>query len=151
MISLTYPLRTALTYSFSYLGPVCCSMSSSNCCFLICIQISQEAGQGVWYSHLFQNFPRVVLIYTVKAFGVANKAEVDIFLEFSWFLMIQQMLAIWFLVLLPLLNPAWTSGSSQFMYYWKAWQIIHNMDSPNSWLSLSLLHILHYFLTVSLS
>ena len=37
-------------YSFSYLEPVCCSMSSSNCCFLTCIQISQEAGQVVWYS-----------------------------------------------------------------------------------------------------
>ena len=44
-------------YSFSYLEPVCCSMSSSKCCFLTCIQISQEAGQVVWYSHLFQNFP----------------------------------------------------------------------------------------------
>ena len=39
---------TALTYSFSYLEPVCCSMSSSNCCFLTCTQISQEAGQVVW-------------------------------------------------------------------------------------------------------
>ena len=46
---------TALTYSFSYLEPVCCYMSISNCCFLTCIQISQEAGQVVWYSHLFQN------------------------------------------------------------------------------------------------
>ena len=43
-------------YSFSYLEPVCCSMSSSNCCFLICIQISQEAGQVVWCSHFFKNF-----------------------------------------------------------------------------------------------
>ena len=43
---------TALMYSFSYLEPVCCSMSSSNCCFLTCIQVSQEAGQVVWYSHL---------------------------------------------------------------------------------------------------
>ena len=49
-------------YSFSYLEPVCCSMSSSNCCFLTCIQISQEAGQVVWYSHLFQNFPQVIVI-----------------------------------------------------------------------------------------
>ena len=40
-------------YSFSYLEPVCCSMSSSYCCFLTCIQISQEAGQVVWYAHLF--------------------------------------------------------------------------------------------------
>ena len=44
--------NTALTYSLSYLEPVCCSMSSSNCCFLTCIQVSQEAGQVVWCSHL---------------------------------------------------------------------------------------------------
>ena len=44
-------------YSFPDLELVCCSMSSSNYCFLTCIQISQEAGQVVWYSHLFQNFP----------------------------------------------------------------------------------------------
>ena len=44
-------------YSFPDLEQVCCSMSSSNCCFLTCIQISQKAGQEVWYSHLFQNFP----------------------------------------------------------------------------------------------
>ena len=43
-------------YSFSYLEPVCCSMFSSNCFFLTCIQASQEAGQVVWYPHLFQNF-----------------------------------------------------------------------------------------------
>ena len=39
----------------------------------------------VWYSHLFKNFPQFVVIYTVKAFGVINKAEVDIFLELSCF------------------------------------------------------------------
>ena len=72
-------------YSFSYLEPVCCSMSSSNCCFLTCIQISQEAGQMVWYSHLFQNFPQFVVIHTVKGFGIVNKAEIDVFLELSWF------------------------------------------------------------------
>ena len=59
-------------------------MSSSNCCFLTCIQISQEAGQMVWYSHLFQNFPQFVVIHIVKGF-VVNKAEVDVFLEFSCF------------------------------------------------------------------
>ena len=75
----------ALTYSFPYLEPVCCSMSSSNCCFFTCIQISQEAGQVVWYSHLFQNFPQFVSIHTVKGFGIVNNAERDIFLEFSWF------------------------------------------------------------------
>ncbi|CAN0508101.1 unnamed protein product [Rangifer tarandus platyrhynchus] len=72
-------------YSFSCLEPVCCSMSSSNCCFLTCIQISQEAGQVVWYAHLFQNFPQFVVIHTVKGFGIVNKAEVDVFLELSRF------------------------------------------------------------------
>ena len=51
------------------------SMSSSNCCFLTCIQISQEAGQVVWYSLLFQNFPQFVVIHTVIGFGIVNKAE----------------------------------------------------------------------------
>ena len=60
-------------------------MSISNCCFLICMQISQEAGKVVWYSHLFQNFPQFIVIHTVKGFGVMNKAEVDIFLERSCF------------------------------------------------------------------
>ena len=72
-------------YSFSYLEPVRCSMSSSKCCFLTCIQISQEVGQVVWYSHLFQNFPQFVVIYTVKGFGIINKAEVDAFLPLSCF------------------------------------------------------------------
>src|SRR5574337_1337784 len=61
-------------YSFSYLEPVCCSMSSSNCCLLTCIQISQEAGQVVWYSHLFKNFPQFVVIHTVKGFGIDRKS-----------------------------------------------------------------------------
>ena len=60
-------------------------MSSSNCCFLICIQISQEAGQVVWYSHLSQNFPQFIVIHTVKGFGLVNKAEIDVFLELSCF------------------------------------------------------------------
>ena len=72
-------------YSFSYLEPVCCSMSSSNCCMLTCIQISQEAGQVVCYSYLFQNFPQFIVIHTVKGFGIVNKAEIDIFLELSCF------------------------------------------------------------------
>ena len=72
-------------YSFPNLEPVSCSMSSSNCCFLTCIQISQEADQVVWYSHLLKNFPQFVMIHTVKGFGVVNKAEVDVFLELSCF------------------------------------------------------------------
>ena len=60
-------------------------MSSSNCCFLTWIQISQEAGKVVWFSHLFKNFPQSVVIHTVKGFGIVNKAEVDVFLEPSCF------------------------------------------------------------------
>ena len=67
------------------LEPVCCSMSSSNCCFLTCIQIYQKADQVVWYSHLFQNFPQFIAIHTVKGFCIVNKAEVDVFLEVSCF------------------------------------------------------------------
>ena len=76
---------TVLMYSFPDLEPVCCFMSGSNCCFLACIQISQEAGEVVWYFHLFQNFPQFIVTHTVKGFGIVNKAEVDIFLELSCF------------------------------------------------------------------
>ena len=55
------------------------------CCSLTCIQISQEACQVVWYSHLLKNFPQFVVIHTVKGFSLVNEAEVDIFLEFSCF------------------------------------------------------------------
>ena len=99
------------------------SMSSSNCCFLTCLQISQEAGKVVWYSHLLKNFPESVVIHTVKGFGVVNKTEADVFLELSCFFY----------------NPKnvgnLISGSSafsksslntwKFMYYWSlAWSIL---------------------------
>ena len=72
-------------YSFPYLEPICCSMSISNCCFLTCIQISQEAGQVVWYSNLSMNFPEFIVVHRVKGFGIVNKAETDVFLELSCF------------------------------------------------------------------
>ena len=72
-------------YYFPDLEPVCCPTSGSNCCFLTCIQISQEAGQVVWYSQLLKNFPQFVVIHTVKGFGIVNKAEIDLFLELSCF------------------------------------------------------------------
>ena len=75
----------SLDVLLSNLEPVHYSMSDSNCCFLTCIQISQEAGQVVWYSHLFKKFPQFVVIHTIKGFGVVNKAEVDVFLELSCF------------------------------------------------------------------
>ena len=55
------------------------------CHFLTCVQVSQEAGQVVWYSHLFQNFPQSIVIHTVKGFGIVNRAEIDVFLELSCF------------------------------------------------------------------
>ena len=79
-------------YSFPNLEPVHCSVSGSNCCFLIFIQVSQEAGQVVWYSHLLKNYSQFVVIHTVKGsaivkgFGIVNKAEVDVFLELSCFI-----------------------------------------------------------------
>ena len=78
-------MTNAALYSFFNFEPVCYFMSISNCCFLTCIQISQEAGQVVWYSHLLKNFPQFVVIHTVKDFGTVNKAEVDVFLELSHF------------------------------------------------------------------
>ena len=60
-------------------------MSNANCCFLTCLQVSQEAGQVVWYSHLFQNFPQFVVIHRVKGFDIVNKAEIDVFMELSRF------------------------------------------------------------------
>ena len=49
------------------------------------MQVSQEAGQVVWYSHLLKNFSQFVVIHTVKGFSVVSEAEVDVFLEFSYF------------------------------------------------------------------
>ena len=62
-------------YSFPNLEPVYCSMSGSNCCFLICLQMSQEAGKVVWYSHLSKNFPQFDVIHTVKGFSVVNEVK----------------------------------------------------------------------------
>jgi len=60
-------------------------MCSSNYCFLTCMQIIQEAGKVVWYSHFLKNFPQFIVIHTVKGFGIVNKAEIDVFLVFSCF------------------------------------------------------------------
>ena len=60
-------------------------MFVSKCYFLTCIQISQEAGKVVWYSHLFKNFPQLVVIHTIKGFSIVNEAEVNVFREFPCF------------------------------------------------------------------
>ena len=72
-------------YSFPNFEPDHCSMSDSNCCFLCHIQVSWEAGQVVWYSHLLKNFPQFGVIHIVKGFGLVNEAEVNVVLEFSCF------------------------------------------------------------------
>ena len=111
--------------SFFYLEPVCCSMSSSNCCFLTCIQISQEAGQVVWYSQLFQNFPQCIVIHTVKGFGMVNKAEVGIFMEFSCFSYDPTDVSNLISGSSAFSKTSWTSGRSQFTYCWSlAWRIL---------------------------
>jgi len=109
-------------YSFPDLEPVCCSMSSSNCCFLTCIQISQEAGQVVWYSQLFKNFPEFVVVHTVKGFFIVSKAEIDVFLELSCFFYdptdVGNSISV---------SSAFSKSSLNiwFMYYWSlAWRIL---------------------------
>ena len=74
----------SLNLLLSSLEPVYFSISSSNCCILTCIQISQEAGKVVWYSHIFKNFPQFVVIHTDKGFSIVNEAE-DVFLELACF------------------------------------------------------------------
>ena len=122
-------------YSFSYLEPVCCSMSSSNCCFLTCIQVSQEAGQVVWYSHLFPNFPQFIVIHTVKGFGIVNKAEIDVLLELSCFFPWSRgcwQCDLWFLCLFKnqlecqevygsCIAEAWLGEFSTLVYYHVRW------------------------------
>ena len=118
-------------YSLPNLKPVRCSMSGSNCYFLTCIQISQEAVQVVWYCHLLKNFPQFVVIHIIKDFNVVNEAEVDVFLEFSCFFydpadvgnlisgsstFSKSSLNIWKLSVQELLKP----GLENFEYYF-AW------------------------------
>ena len=62
------------------------SIQDSNCCFLNCIQVSQETGKMVWYSHFFKSFPQFVMIHIVKYLSIVDETEVDDFLEFSGFL-----------------------------------------------------------------
>ena len=90
-------------------------MSSSNSCFLICIQVSQVADKVVWYSHIFKNSHlfKFVVTHTVKGFGLVNEGEVDVYLEFPWF------------VYNPMAVSNLISGSSAFskssLNMWKFW------------------------------
>ena len=121
-------------YSFSYLEPVCCCSTSSKCYFLTCIQISQEAGKAVWYSHLLKNF-QVCCDPHSQGFGVVNEAEVDAFLKFSCFSMIKRYvgklnsgssafskssLNIWKFSVHVLLNPSLENFEHYFASVWNA-------------------------------
>ena len=103
-------------------------MSNSNCCFLTWIQISQEAGQVVWYSHLFKSFPQCVVIHTVKGHkvkGVVNKTEVDVFLEFSCLYYDPVDVGNLTSGSSAFSSPAWTSGILWFTYCWSlSWRIL---------------------------
>ena len=103
-----------LIYSFPNLEPVHCSMSGSDYFFLTCIQISQEAGKVVWYSHLLKSFPQIVVIHRVKGFSIVNEAEVDIFLKFFFYdpMHVGNLIS----GSSAFLNPPCTFGSSQFKY-----------------------------------
>ena len=102
-------------------------MSSSNCCFLTCVQVSKEAGKVMWYSHSLKNFPQFVVIHTVKGFSIVNEADFfsGILLLFLWF------------------NGCWKfeSGSSAFSKFslniWKF--LVHVLLKP------SLENFKHYF------
>ena len=94
-----------------------CSMSDSNCCFLICIQASQEECKMVWYFHLLKNFPQFVVIHTVKGFSIVNEAEVDVFLEFPCFFYDPTDVGNLISCSSVFSNPACTSGHSLFMYF----------------------------------
>ena len=111
----------ALMHSFPTSELVCCSMSSSNYCFLICMQVSQEAGKVVWYSHFIKNIPQFVVIHTVKGFNIVNEPEVD-FLKFSCFFYD------------PVYVGNLISGSSAFskssLYFWKF--SVHVLLKPSS-------------------
>ena len=103
-------------YSFPYLDPVCCPMSNSNCFFLTCIQISQEAGQVVWYSYLFQNFPVYCDLHSQSlSHSQLSRCFSGISLLSLWSSECWQF-DFWFL--LPFLNTAYIAGNSWLMYCW---------------------------------
>ena len=114
-----------MMYSYPNLEPVCCSTSGSNCCFLTCVLVSQEAGKVVWYSHLFKNFLRFVVTHTVKGFGIVNKAEVDVSLKLSCFFDDPTDVGNLISGSSAFSKSTLTSGSSRFTYCWSlAWRIL---------------------------
>ena len=94
-------------------------------CFLTRIQVSQETGKVVWYSHLFKNFPQFVMIHTVKGSSIVNETEVDVFLEFPCFLYDPTDVGNLISGSCTFSKSTWISGSSWFTYCWSlAWRIL---------------------------
>ena len=75
-----------MTYSVPNVEPFHCSLSGSSCCFLTCIQVSQETGKVTWYSHLFQNYPQFCVIHSVKGLRIVNETEVDVKMTFTYYI-----------------------------------------------------------------
>ena len=146
--------------------------SGSNCCFLTCIQISQEEGQAVWYSHLFQNFLQCTVIHTVKDLGTVNKAGV--FLELFCFFddptdagnlisgssaFSKSSLNIWKFIVHILLKPGLENFEHYFTSMWDEcncavqaffgtaflWDWNENWPFPVLWPLLSFLNLLAYW------
>ena len=110
-------------YSFPNLDLICCSMSSSTCCFLTWIQVSRETGKVVWYSYLLKNFPQFVAIHTAKGFSIVN--EVDVFLEFPCFFYDPVDVGNLISGSSAFSKPSLYIWSSRFTYCWSlAWRIL---------------------------
>ena len=150
-------------------------MSDSNCCFLTCIQVYQEAGKVVWYSHLLKNVPQFVVIHTVKGFSIVNEAEIDVFLELSSFFddpadvgnlvssssaFSKTGLNIWKLMVYLLLKPGLENFEHYFTSMWDEcncaviwaffgiaflWNWNENWPLPVLWPLLSFLNLLAYW------
>ena len=73
-------------YSFLDLQPVSCSVQGSDCCFLTHIQVSQETGKKVYYSHHSKSFPQFVMVHTIKGFHLVGETKIGVFLKFPCFL-----------------------------------------------------------------
>ena len=112
-------------YSFPNSEPVQCSMSGSHCCFLTCIQVSQESDQVVCYSYLLKNFLQFVVIHTVKCFSIVSEAEVDVFLELSCHFSDPMDVGSLISGSSAFSKSTLNIGASWFMYYWDlSWRIL---------------------------
>ena len=134
-------------YSFPNLESVCCFTSGSNWCFLTCIQVSQEAGKVVWYSHLSKNFPQLWSTQS-KVFSIVNEEEVDVFLEFFCFFydptdvdnlisgfsaFSKSSLKIWKFLVHILLKPSLENFELYFASMWDEWNCVvfeHSLALP---------------------